>query len=186
MMPFINNPQIKLPLKHESYFQSNNYLPYEKTAIGFLSEDDPYDANIFEVLRCKWITDSKMLHGNFKFSQADQSLKIPNKQDLPDMVGYIKRNLLTDWTDINFIIGSNPDDYIEIRFDNESLDAPKGLHAYMNTLVNTNDIMIKFRLKRVVEFWGLRSEDDRFIYYMLAPPWMKLKKPVLYLKQFSQ
>ena len=123
-----------------------------------------------------------MLFGDFKCSQAEQSLSKPNKLDLPDMVGYIKRNLLTDWSDINFIIGTNPEDFIEIRFDNESIDAPRGLHAYMNTLVNTTDILIKYRLKRIVEFWGLKSDDQRYIYYMLAPPWAKLKKPILYLK----
>ena len=102
------------------------------------------------------------------------------------MVGYIKRNLLTDWSDINFIIGSNPEDFIEIRLDNESIDAPKGLHAYMNTLVNTNDILFKYRLRRITQFWGLKSEDGRYIYYMLAPEWVKIKKPILYLKQFPQ
>jgi len=102
------------------------------------------------------------------------------------MVGFIKRNLLTDWSDINFIIGSNPEDYIEIRFDYESIDAPKGLHAYMNTLTNTTDFLIKFRLRRIIEFWGLKSEDGKYIYYMLGPAWAKLKHPILYLKQFPQ
>ena len=138
-----------------------------------MSEDDPYEANAFEVLRAKWINDSKMLYGDFKFAQGDSSLAKVNKQNLPDMVGFIKRNLLTDWSDINFIIGSNPEDYIEIRLDNESIDTPKGLHAYMNTLVNTNDLMIKYRLRRVVEYWGLKSEDNQYIYYMLAPHWVK-------------
>jgi hypothetical protein len=101
-----------------------------------------------------------MLYGDFKFAQGDSALAKVNKQNLPDMVGFIKRNLLTDWSDINFIIGSNPEDYIEIRLDNESIDTPKGLHAYMNTLVNTNDLMIKYRLRRVVEYWGLKSEDN--------------------------
>jgi hypothetical protein len=90
--------------------------------------------------------------------------------------------LLTDWSDINFIIGSNPEDFIEIRFDNESMDAPKGLHAYMNTLINTHDIMIKYRLKRIVKYWGLKSEDGSYIYYMIAPHWVKQTKPILYLK----
>ena len=152
--------------------------------MGYLCEDDPYEAGQFEMLRAKWIHDSKMLYGDFKFSAANQSLKAANKQHLPEMVGFIKRNLLTDWSDINFIIGSNPEDYIEIRLDNESVDAPKGLHAYMNTLVNTNDMMIKFRLLRIIEFWGLVSEDGKYIYYMLAPHWVKHKKPILYLQQF--
>lgn len=46
-------------------------MPYNSAAIGFLSEDDPYEANAFEVLRAKWINDSKMLYGDFKSSQAD-------------------------------------------------------------------------------------------------------------------
>jgi len=98
------------------------------------------------------------------------------------MVGFIKRNLLTDWSDINFIIGSNPEDYIEIRFDYESVDVPKGLHAYMNTLINTNDIMIKYKLKRIVSYWGLKSDDSKYLYYMIGPPWCRHKKPILYLK----
>ena len=44
-------------------------------AIGFLAEDDPYEASAFEVLRAKWINDSKMLYGEFFAAQADQSLK---------------------------------------------------------------------------------------------------------------
>jgi len=55
------------------------FLPYESIAVGFLSEDDPYEANAFEVLRAKWINDSKMLFGDFKFSQSDQALKSVNK-----------------------------------------------------------------------------------------------------------
>ena len=149
-----------------------------------MAEDDPYEASAFEVLRAKWINDSKMLYGEFFAAQADQSLKQVNKQDLPDMVGFIKRNLLTDWSDINFIVGSNPEDYIEIRFDYESVDVPKGLHAYMNTLINTNDIMIKYKLRRIVSYWGLKSDDSKYLYYMIGPPWCRHKKPILYLKQF--
>lgn len=184
--PFYCMPKRPLPHKHESYFTSLQFQPYSSVAIGFLSEDDPYEANNFEVLRAKWLNDSKMLYGDFKTAQNDQSLKKANKMDLPDMVGFIKRNLLTDWSDINFIIGSNPEDYIEIRFDNESIDAPKGLHAYMNTLTNTNDFLIKYRLKRITENWGLKSTNGKYIYYMLAPSWVKNKNPTLYLKDFPQ
>jgi len=44
-----------------------------------LAEDDPYEASAFEVLRAKWINDSKMLYGEFFAAQADQSLKQVNK-----------------------------------------------------------------------------------------------------------
>lgn len=63
--PFLNNPVKGKPLKHYSDFNS---LEYGNLTIGFLSEDDPYDANVFEMLRNKWINDSKMLFGDFKFA----------------------------------------------------------------------------------------------------------------------
>jgi hypothetical protein len=62
-----------------------------------------------------------------------------NRQNLPEAVAYIKRRLLADWDDINFIIGSNPDDYIEIRFQITSADAPKSLHAYLNVMIDSDE-----------------------------------------------
>jgi hypothetical protein len=45
----------------------------------------------------------------------------------------------------------------------------------MNTLANTNDFLIKYRLRRIIEFWGVGSDDERYTYYMLAPWWAKHK-----------
>lgn len=73
------------------------------------------------------------------------------------MVGYIKRRVLTDWSDVNFIIGTNPEDYIELRFSVNSIDAPAGLKAYMSTLVDNDELLAKYRLRRVVQYWGLNS-----------------------------
>lgn len=69
-----------------------------------------------------------------------------------------------------------------MRFDTYSLDSPKGLHAYLNNLVNQNDLLIKYQLRRVSEYWGIFGNNGAHIYYMLAPPWAKHKKPTLYLK----
>lgn len=66
------------------------------------------------------------------------------RANLPEAVGVIKRSLLADWSDINFIIGTNPEDYIEMRFDAFTLDSPKGLHAYMNNIVNSNEMLVKY------------------------------------------
>lgn len=71
------------------------------------------------------------------------------------MVGEIKRSIIEDWSDINFIIGTNPDDFIEIRFDAHSVDTIKGLHTYMNNLINKDDILLKFQLRKIGEYWGL-------------------------------
>ncbi len=92
---------------------------------------------------------------------------------LPEMVGYIKKMLLGDWADINFVIGTNPEDFIEIKLDISSIDSVKGLHAYMNTLLNANDVILHYQLRRVFFYWGY-SDDDKYVYYMLAPPWVKV------------
>ena len=67
----------KIRLKHQRVFWSKddqaiqygkprkaNYQ-HEVSADGFISENDPYEANAFEVLRSKWIQDSKKLYGDF-------------------------------------------------------------------------------------------------------------------------
>lgn len=88
------------------------------------------------MLRSKWIEDSKKLYGDFIQAQGNNALRKINRKHLPEAVGYIKRRLLADWNDINFIIGTNPDDYIELRFQTNSMDAPSGLKAYLNVLVD--------------------------------------------------
>ena len=55
-----------------------------------------------------------------------------------------KKLLLSDWNDVNFVIGTNPNDQIEIKFDMQTVDTLQGLHAYMNTMLNTNDDVIRF------------------------------------------
>ena len=50
---------------------------------------------------------------------------------------------MADWSDINFIIGTNPEDYIELRFSMSSIDAPSGLKAYMGCLVDQDEQMLK-------------------------------------------
>lgn len=105
-----------------------------------------------------------------------------NKQHLPEVVGYIKRNLLADWHDISFVIGTNPEDFIELRFEVDSVDSPAGLRTYLNNLVNSNEFVLKYQLRRVSQFWNLYSESGKQVYFMLAPPWARVRNPILYLK----
>mmetsp|Transcript_16073 Transcript_16073/g.20376 ORF Transcript_16073/g.20376 Transcript_16073/m.20376 type:complete len:141 (+) Transcript_16073:563-985(+) len=138
-------PTKEVIFKHANPFTSHLWSTSEEQRhIGYLSENDPYEASAFEVLRARWINDSKKLYGDFITSQNDQALKQVNKQHLPDIVSYVKRRLLADWSDINFIIGTNPEDYIELRFSMSSIDAPSGLKAYMGTLVDQDDLMLRY------------------------------------------
>lgn len=115
-IPFYSHPQIQVLPKHISAFQSP-LGPDLDSAASFYGEDDPYEASKFEILREKWLNDSKILYGNFRPAHNSQGLKAVNKQHLPEIVGMMKRNLLADWSDINFVIGTNPEDFIEMRFD---------------------------------------------------------------------
>jgi len=44
----------------------------------------------------------------------------------------------------------------------------------MNTMANTNDMVIEYQLRRVAFYWGYQ-EDERYVYYMFAPPWVKTR-----------
>lgn len=101
------------------------------------------------------------------------------KQQLPDIVNYIKKVIMVDWAEVNFIIGTNPDSFVEIKFDQRSIDTELGLKAYMNTMLTTHEVISQFNLKRVLKFWGYR--DERHIYFMLAPPWIRFNPAHVYM-----
>ena len=96
------------------------------------------------------------------------------KSQTKDIVEALKKLLLADWSDVNFVIGTNPHDFIEIKFDLKSLD-PRGdvigLHSYLNTLMSCNTDLIKFQVRKIIKYWPYK--DSEFVYYMIAPPWVK-------------
>ena len=94
------------------------------------------------------------------------------------MVNYIKKVIMIDWAEVNFIIGTNPDSFVEVKFDRKSVDTDKGLKAYMNTLIKTHDVIGQFNLRRVIKFWGYK--DPQHIYFMLAPSWIKFNPGITF------
>lgn len=138
----------------------------------FLSEEDPYEAAKDEVLRHKWIEESKNLYGEFKPSYKETSLKVPGRTLFMEILEEVKKVLLADWNDVNFVIGTNPEEMIEIKFESNTLDTEKGLKIYMNNFISANTVMRKYGLRRVSHYWGYK--EDHHIYYMVAPPWVKL------------
>ena len=109
--------------------------------LPYLSNDDPYDVTHDEVLRAKWLHENKILHGDFKPAAQDKTMEKINRAQLPDIVNYIKKVIMIDWAEVNFIIGTNPDSFIEIKFDQKSVDTELGLKAYMNTLITTHEVI---------------------------------------------
>ena len=85
---------------------------------------------------------------------------------------------MIDWAEVNFIIGTNPESFIEIKFDMKSIDTELGLKAYMNTLITTHEVISQFNLKRVLKYWGYH--DEKHVYFMLAPPWLRFNPAIVY------
>lgn len=75
---------------------------------------------------------------------------------------------------ITLLFAANPNDFIEIKFDIDTVDSLLGLHSYMNTMLNTNDDVIRYQLRKISHYWGYRETGSNFVYYMLAPPWLKI------------
>ena len=72
---------------------------------------------------------------------------------------------------ILFLCLANPNDFIEVKFEVETVDFLQGLHCYMNTLINNNDDIIRFQLRKISVYWGY--SEGNFVYYMFAAPWVR-------------
>lgn len=118
------------------------------------------------------------MSGEFRPALADKSLERLTPQQLPEMVNYLKKVIMIDWAEVNFVIGTNPDSFVEIKFDSKSLDTKHGLRAYMNTLLKTHEVISQFCFRRVIKFWGY--EDNGHVYFMLAPSWIKFNPSIAY------
>ena len=71
-MPFRTMPVQDSIHKHQNPFTSHLWSENEEQRyVGYLCENDPYEANAFEVLRARWIADSKKLYGDFSYALAD-------------------------------------------------------------------------------------------------------------------
>ena len=91
---------------------------------------------------------------------------------------------MIDWAEVNFIIGTNPDSFIEIKFDQKSIDTEHGLKAYMNTLIKSHEVISQFNLRRVIKFWAYKHKGH--VYFMLAPPWIKFNPGIAFAGIMNQ
>ena len=105
--PAFNPGQVKRLLKYEYPFGDDKD---GKFVYGFLCMNDPYEATRDEKLRAKWIEEAKLLYGEFKPAGPQKPLSQVSKSRLEDIVESLKRLLLSDWNDVNFVIGTNPND----------------------------------------------------------------------------
>lgn len=156
-------------LKHEDGFEDKNYkYPY-------MSE--PFEAAQEQMMRAKWLEDSKVLHGPFvpsghsRFAGPDKTLDTPTRALLPQIVEEIHTVLSDDWIDNEFSVLATEEDTIIARFKLDSLDSEKGLKAYMNVLALNNPVICKYMLKRIIEDWSTKPGDG-FLHFTFRPPWV--------------
>ena len=97
-----NPSSIKKSEKYEYPFLGKD----EKYVYTFLSCQDPYEATKDERLRAKWLEEAKILYGDFTPSGASKPISTVCQSKLKDIVDIIKKLLLADWNDVNFVIGS--------------------------------------------------------------------------------
>lgn len=89
-------------LKYQYPFLAEN----EVSMYTFLSMNDPYEATKDEKLRALWIEECKKLFGPFRPAGLVKPLSTVSKSQLREIVESLKRVLLSDWNDVNFVIGS--------------------------------------------------------------------------------
>lgn len=94
--------QTKRVVKYEYPFLGKD----EVSTYAFLSQNDPYELTKDEKLRAQWIEECKNLYGPFKPSGTQKPLSTVAKSQLREIVDVLKKLLLSDWNDVNFIIGS--------------------------------------------------------------------------------
>lgn len=136
------------------------------------------------MLEAKWLHENNFLAGDFRPAQSDKTLQRLNPAQLPEIVNYVKKVIMIDWAEVNFIIGTNPDGFIEIKFDMNSIDCELGLKSYMNTLIRTHETISLFNLRRVIKFWAYKL--GKHIYFMLAPSWVKFNPAITYASILQQ
>jgi hypothetical protein len=131
-------------MNHYTWKYHDCFLPQDKQkdyVMPYFTENDPYESAEEDMQRAKWLAENKFLAGDFRPAQYDKSMERLTPGQLADMVNYIKKVIMIDWAEVNFIIGTNPDSFIEIKFDRKSVDTDKGLKAYMNTLLKQHEVI---------------------------------------------
>ena len=88
--------------KHQNPFLGQN----EQSTYEFLSSGDPYEGMKEEKRRARWVEEAKLLYGDFVPAGKEKPVSQVTRSTLADIVDVIKKLLLSDWNDVNFVIGS--------------------------------------------------------------------------------
>jgi hypothetical protein len=99
--PF-NPAQVKRTFVYEYPFLGKD----EKHTYSFLSQEDPYSISSDDRLKAKWVDEVKQLYGPFIPAGATHPIERVSKSLMKEIVDCVKKLLLSDWNDVNFVLGS--------------------------------------------------------------------------------
>ena len=102
-MPF-NPATVKKNLKYDYPFLGKG----EVSTYLFLASGDPYEIAKDERMKSRWVEEAKLLYGDFNPAGVTKPITTVSRSTLGDIVNVIKKLLLSDWNDVNFVIGTNP------------------------------------------------------------------------------
>eukprot|EP00201_Polytomella_parva_P024620 CAMPEP_0175045848 /NCGR_PEP_ID=MMETSP0052_2-20121109/4683_1 /TAXON_ID=51329 ORGANISM="Polytomella parva, Strain SAG 63-3" /NCGR_SAMPLE_ID=MMETSP0052_2 /ASSEMBLY_ACC=CAM_ASM_000194 /LENGTH=389 /DNA_ID=CAMNT_0016309489 /DNA_START=156 /DNA_END=1325 /DNA_ORIENTATION=- len=122
----------------------------------------------------KALKDAHLLAPEIPFRNAvGQKLPdAPSRQDSWSTMLSLKKLILMDWPDADLNLFENEHDCWVLRFEESSIDGAAGLVAYMNVMLRCNELVVAYRLDKVLEFWNHRPGDGG-IYFVLRPPWVR-------------
>lgn len=99
--PFVPAPVLR-KMKYEYPFLAKD----EVNTKNFLMAEDPYSVGKTDALRAHWIEEAKLLYGHFKPSGPSHPIHQVSKSLMKEIVDVVKKLLLSDWNDVNFVLGS--------------------------------------------------------------------------------
>ena len=150
--------------KYEDGFTAGARYPYMS---------DPYEASQDAMLRNKWIDDSKKLYGPFLVPGCDGDISAaPTKAGAREAMQVLSAVIHGEWEDAEVAVFPNEDEQWVVRFKLDTVDSEAGLVTFMNVLVRTDPIVLKYHLTKVVEHWNIKPGDG-YMYFTLRPPWVK-------------
>lgn len=91
---------------HREKFEYPFLAKDEVHTYSFLSSEDPYQISTDDRLRAKWIEEARQLYGSFCPAGATKPIEQVSKSLMKEIVDCVKRLLLSDWNDVNFVLGS--------------------------------------------------------------------------------
>lgn len=100
-MPF-NPASVKKTYKYDYPFLAKG----ETSTYSFLAAGDPYECVKEDRMRARWVQEAKVLYGDFVPAGASKPIENVARSKLSEIVDAIKKLLLSDWNDVNFVIGS--------------------------------------------------------------------------------